>query len=110
LEGLKILWSQLTIALFFFSRDKILVAYGMIIFAGSDIILCSSFQDQSLQTAVCDSAFSYLRIKLRLDVEDSIIFYYLKKHDSKMEKLMSSMTSDIIGAWQLVLIISSLTR
>jgi hypothetical protein len=65
LQELKILWSQLAIALF----------------------------------------FSYLRIKLRLDVEDSIISRYLKKHDSKMEKLMISMTSDIISACNMFLII-----
>jgi hypothetical protein len=66
-----------------------------LMFAGSDIIICSSFQDRSLQTVVCDNSFSYLCIKLRLDVEGSIIFHYLKKYDSKMEKLMFDMTSDI---------------
>jgi hypothetical protein len=72
-------------------------------FVGSDIILCSSFQDRSLQTVVCDNPFSYLCIKLRLDVEGSIIFHYLKKYDSEMGKLMFNMTIYIISAWQPVL-------
>jgi hypothetical protein len=40
-----------------------------LIYAGSDIILCSSFEDPSLQIAVCESTnFLFLLSKLRLNV------------------------------------------
>jgi len=34
-------------------------ALAHLIYAGSDIILCSSFQDPSLQTAVCETSLLF---------------------------------------------------
>ena len=42
-----------------------------LVYAGSDIILCSSFEDPSLQIAVCESIlFLFPLSKLRSDVPD----------------------------------------